>query len=778
MEKLKLCHLFSGVGAPEMALKRAGIDFEIAGYSEIDKFAIKSYEAIHGKQNYLGGIESVEELPKCDLLVYGSPCLTGDTYVLTQEGHKFIKDTQAGELVLGHDGKFHEVEALLDQGVKPTYCVEGFGFDQIRCTGNHKFYARKRTYKWDNNKKRTVRMFGEPEWTPCIQLDSTYYVGMPVLNTSKFPDWGGVEYIKGKHFYNHNELPLDNPDFWYIVGRYIGDGWTRKRAERRNATSTVIICCGKSELEELKAKLSLFHHTITEERTVYKFTICNKEFAMFLEQFGHKAHGKKVPGFVLDLPTNLLTPFVDGYMDSDGYINKHNNYKGSSVSRELIYGLATCISKAYLRPVSIYYTKRSPKCIIEGREVNQRDTYSFKFHKETRKQDKAFYEDGYVWYPIRKVTETGLNEQVYDLVVADSHSFVANNCVVHNCTDFSIGGAMKGLVDENGNKTRSGLLLDVERLLDIAKEKDALPKILIMENVKNLVGTKFKPDFLRWLDKLNELGYDNYWKVLNAKDFGVPQNRERVFVVSIRKDLNIEYEFPQPFELKKRIKDIMETDVPEHYYLNQHTLDKIAKSKFHSERDRIIKGDVCQTLRARDYKDPVCVQEPVCGASRGRYVTDEDGNVRTEQQLELNGTSISNTLTTVQTDSLIIEPKQTVDPRVQQIANYLEGEGGYWKNPNNGRIYSREGLSPTLNCMEGGNRQPKIVEGDEEFQQPFRVRKLTERECWRLMGFSDEDVDKVKEAGISRSQMYKQAGNSIVVDVLCNIFKTLPLDKI
>jgi DNA (cytosine-5)-methyltransferase 1 len=174
----------------------------------------------------------------------------------------------------------------------------------------------------------------------------------------------------------------------------------------------------------------------------------------------------------------------------------------------------------------------------------------------------------------------------------------------------------------------------------------------------------------------------------------------------------------------------------------------------------------------------VCVQEPVCGASRGRYVTDEEGNVRTEQQLELNGTSISNTLTTVQTDSLVIEPAVHVDARVQQIANYLEGEGGYWKNPNNGRIYSREGLAPTLNCMEGGNRQPKIVEGDEEFQQPFKVRKLTERECWRLMGFSDEDVDKVKEAGLSRSQMYKQAGNSIVVDVLYNIFSKLPLDNI
>ena len=332
------------------------------------------------------------------------------------------------------------------------------------------------------------------------------------------------------------------------------------------------------------------------------------------------------------------------------------------------------------------------------------------------------------------------------------------------CQDFSIGGQMKGLVDEEGNKTRSGLLLDVERLLDTAKANSKLPSYLIMENVKNLVGTKFKPDFDRWLDKLEELGYNNYWQVLNAKDYGIPQNRERVFVISIRKDIDEgEFEFPKPFKLQRRLKDLLENGVAEHYYLNQHTLDKIAKSKFHSERDRIVKGDVCQTLRARDYKDPVCVKEPINGATRTRY--EEDGTPY--KNLESTGEPLSNTLTTQPNDALVIEPK------VQQIANYLEGEGNYWKNPNNGRIYSGEGLAPTLNCMEGGNRQPKVVEGDENFEEQFRVRKLTEGECWRLMGFSDEAISKVKEAGISRSQMYKQAGNSIVVDVLYYIFRSL-----
>ena len=342
------------------------------------------------------------------------------------------------------------------------------------------------------------------------------------------------------------------------------------------------------------------------------------------------------------------------------------------------------------------------------------------------------------------------------------------------CTDISIGGDKKGLIDENGNKTRSGLLLDVERLLDVAKAKNTLPKILLMENVKNLVGKKFKPDFDRWLSKLEELGYENYWQILNAKDYGIPQNRERVFVVSFLKELHMDkYEFPAPFKLEKRLADVLETNVPESYYLSQQIIDKIKKSNFHSEADRVLKGDYSYALRARDFKDPLCIEEPFIVASRGRYVENPSANLvgePTEQRLEANKEGISNTLTTVQKDNYVVEPK------VMQVANYLEGEGNYWKNPNNGRIYSGEGLAPTLNCTGGGNREPKVITDIGVNDDGFRVRKLTEREYWRLMGFTDEQIDKVKAIGMSKSQMYKQAGNSIVVDVLYYIFKNMKLD--
>ena len=143
------------------------------------------------------------------------------------------------------------------------------------------------------------------------------------------------------------------------------------------------------------------------------------------------------------------------------------------------------------------------------------------------------------------------------------------------CQDFSVSGKQKGLIDENGNKTRSGLLLEIQRLLGVAKEEGTLPKYLLLENVKNLVGKKFKPDFDKCLQTLDELGYNTYWKVLNAKDYGVPQNRERVFVVSIRKDLSQTFTFPEKEPLRKRLADVFEPEVDEKYYITDEKAQKL-----------------------------------------------------------------------------------------------------------------------------------------------------------------------------------------------------------
>ena len=364
------------------------------------------------------------------------------------------------------------------------------------------------------------------------------------------------------------------------------------------------------------------------------------------------------------------------------------------------------------------------------------------------------------------------------------------------CQDISVAGNQKGISEG----TRSGLLYQVQRLLEVAKEEGTLPKYLLLENVKNLVGKKFKSQFDNWLFYLDQLGYDTYWQVLNAKNYGIPQNRERVFAVSIRKDLNQKYEFPKAEVLTKKLADVLEDEVDEKYYISQDKVQNLIKTLENKEVSNTIRVGGRGSTDKNHTWDLVAI-----GASRGRNPenpSDRTVGAPTEQRLEINSQGISNTITTVQKDNYIVEAKAI--------------ELGYYPYPNSDKkhqsniVYSVDGISPTLDTMQGGNRQPKIIEvgylkypssdkkhqsntvyntdgicpclNATDYKNPvkvigsmpnFRIRKLTPLECWRLMGFDDEDFYKAQASGVSNSQLYKQAGNSIVVDVLEKIFKNI-----
>lgn len=132
------------------------------------------------------------------------------------------------------------------------------------------------------------------------------------------------------------------------------------------------------------------------------------------------------------------------------------------------------------------------------------------------------------------------------------------------CQDISLAGHQKGLLNEDGSRTRSGLFFDALRIIEHTQ-----PKVAIAENVKNLTAKKFSEQFSIVLNSLEEAGYNNYWQVLNAKDYGTPQNRERVFIISIRKDMDDgSFSFPAPFSLEKRLKDVLEDSVETKYYVD------------------------------------------------------------------------------------------------------------------------------------------------------------------------------------------------------------------
>lgn len=410
------------------------------------------------------------------------------------------------------------------------------------------------------------------------------------------------------------------------------------------------------------------------------------------------------------------------------------------------------------------------------------------------------------------------------------------------CQDFSVAGKQKGSVwtckdcgheynpltvhwserdkcpccrSNNIEKTRSSLLVEYLRVIRANK-----PNFGMYENVKNIVGKQFKDTFKMFTDELDEYGYNVYWKVLNAKDYGIPQNRERVYLIFIKKELdNGKFTYPEPFDNGMRLKDVLEENVDEKFYISE---DRVQRFLTNLNNEDALLYDACQvkregksreyndfcpTLTARDYKDPRLVNDNV----------------------------------------------------VKQVGNISKCEGN-WKNPQVGRIYSTDGCSPTLNTCGGGSHEPKIVqlgnvnpsgkgmngnvfdenglaptlttnkgEGNKiairqatkkgyiecelggvadlsypesktrrgrvqengqicptitatetgvcRIESPIRIRKLTPKECFRLMGFSDENFEAAKKM-VSNSQLYKQAGNSIVVDVLyyilVELYKAMP----
>lgn len=261
------------------------------------------------------------------------------------------------------------------------------------------------------------------------------------------------------------------------------------------------------------------------------------------------------------------------------------------------------------------------------------------------------------------------------------------------CQDFSLAGLGAG--GDEGSGTRSSLMYETIRIVEKIR-----PKYVVWENVNGVLHEKHIHNFENYIMHMAQLGYKSLFSTLNAKDFGVPQNRERVFMISVYlpdepkfgddlQSLGI-FKFPNPIELKTSLKDILDKKVDKKFYLSPSVY---ANVKFKKITDKTHKS------------------HPV------------------------------------------------------RIGGLYDKNGDKFKHHQAGSIYDTSGIAPTLSTMQGGNQEPIIRCKD-------GVRKLTPKECWKLMGFSEDDFKKAEKVN-SNSQLYKQAGNSIVVNVLEAIFKEL-----
>ena len=309
---------------------------------------------------------------------------------------------------------------------------------------------------------------------------------------------------------------------------------------------------------------------------------------------------------------------------------------------------------------------------------------------------------------VRTVTAETVRDQHVDLI---TYGFP--------CQDISIAGKQQGFVNDCGESTRSGLFFEALRII-----KELRPRYAIAENVKALTSAKFKTEFATVLSSLEEAGYKNYWRVLNAKDYGIPQNRERVFIVSIRKDVDKgDFQFPDKLPLTKTLKDMLEPKVDEKYYINNERAKNLIeqiKSRYIITESTPVDGTILEP-RAKE----------VCNCIAARY----DAGIQNQKSI----------------GCMVVEPNK--DPIV---IGSMQAHAAV----------KTDGICPTLTeaMGMGGGQVPVHTYG-------VRIRKLTPRECWRLMGFLDEEFDRVH--GISNSQLYKQAGNSIVVNVLSALLSQL-----
>lgn len=574
--KYRVIELFSGVGAQRMALKRIAakhpeIEFEFLAQCDIDKHAINSYNAIHGETMNLGDISKVERLPDCDILTYSFPCFTQDTLIQTTEGWKEIVNVKCGDIVQTHDG-WKEVECMKKTGTKKTVTViPSCGFP-VKCTPEHLFYARKMYRKWNNQKHNYDRLFYEPEWVMAKDLTREHYLGFPVdLSEHPIPEWNGIEYdiADGRH-YHKNVLAayMDDPKFWYIVGRYIADGWTKEQG--------IVIGIGKGKEKDIE-KMADLNKTISYEKTCMKVHISIKELRDFCSQFGEGAINKHIPEKYIHLPKQLAMAMLNGYLDGDGCLTKNNNIRFGSISKSLIMDIQRLVAYIYNRPTRININLARKNAVIEGRKINTHDYYEGVFHIDSRPQDRLFYEDGWVWGTIRSVKENDDAEDVFDICVKDSHSFIANGIAVHNCTDLSQAGLKEGM--EKGSGTRSALVWEVLRVL----ENSHKPEWLVMENVPAITFSANIKSFNNVIRQLAEMGYTSRYAILNATEFNVAQNRSRCFMVS-------HYhgpvpEFPKGPGLSKCLLDYMEKDVDPKFYLSKERLKGLIVS-CEKERER------------------------------------------------------------------------------------------------------------------------------------------------------------------------------------------------
>ena len=525
---LTLTDLFCGAGGSSTgAVQVEGVEVRIA--SNHWDLAVETHNTNHpGADHLCADLSQIDPryFPTTDILWASPECFTAGHLVTTlYRGQVPIEDVVVGDLVLTHTGRFMPVTRVQSR-TADTVLVRGQGHPGIETTANHSFWARESGRVWQNDIRRYRREYADAEWIRADELlDKEALWATPTEWDRRDAPFRPLPSIFGT-----NEAA-------YLLGRWLGDG---SASEGKNTDIT--ISCSFSEDEYLGALLTPLGWHRDVKRTAVNYRVGDKDARDWLiREFGHGADGKQLPTWVLFWPEELRLSALRGYLDADGG-ESQRRVRASTVSRKLAVSIRL-LAESLGHRVAMAYDKRETYS-IEGRTGVAKRQWIMHWEPQLAngRSPEAFVDGIHAWSRVRSVEPANTGVTVYNIEVAEDHSYVLDGIVVKNCTNHSMAKGRKrvgaqpdlfgeALPDAASERSRA-TMWDVPRFAEVHQYQAVI--------VENVVDAWHWVPFRAWLMAMDSLGYDHHIVMLNsmhAHGFGVgaPQSRDRMYVVFWRK---------------------------------------------------------------------------------------------------------------------------------------------------------------------------------------------------------------------------------------------------
>ncbi len=532
---LSATDLFCGAGGSSRGLEAAGFMLALGinhWKRALDTHAENFPNAAHDLCDLRSSQAHPSRWGSTHVLIASPECFPAGTLIVTARGQTPIEEVQVGDLVLTHKGRWRPVTETLARNAD-TVAIRGQGHYGLETTASHPFWARQASQVWNNDIRNYQRHLAEPDWRDAADLDGHFWATPTTAESLPIPEIGRRGFDLSEH------------EFWWLVGRWLGDGSVRLRLR----SSEVSICCGKHEAEELSDRLAYWRPVDAgragfgelrwrqrEIRTAVLFETGHEELAQWLvEHFGRHAHGKTIPGWALTMDRECRGSLLAGYMSADGHVNRTED-QVSTVSKQLAIGIRL-LAESLGHRVRLYRYQRSREGSIEGRYVSIKPEYVLSWVRDLQRV-QCYQDDRHAWSRVKDIVPLRRGVHVYNLEVEEDESYVADGIVVHNCPRFSqargrrrdqLRGQMhmwEPLPAEAEERSRATMW----NVPEFAEEHGY--DVILVENVEEVMEWNQIP---AWYHALDCAGYR--WRTLhlNSMCFGVPQSRDRWYTVAWKK---------------------------------------------------------------------------------------------------------------------------------------------------------------------------------------------------------------------------------------------------